>query len=91
MKEKTVAHQDDVKSYRMKYWGEIETEDKCERLRSQVKRQEKQIKRLMQFVQSMRNHSHSTTGEIVVPLRGNFGDGDEAEHPRQIENTEVYF
>ena len=62
---------------RERYWDEISSEEKTERMRIEVKRMQKKITYLEQIVDRLLHHSHTDKG-IVVPLDNNAPFGFDA-------------
>ncbi len=63
---------------REKYWSEIDTKEKIERLRNLVKSQLQTISRLEQELNRFKRHSHNEKGEAVIveSLSGYYGGNE---------------
>jgi len=75
---------------RQKYWSELKSDEKIERLREQVKSVQYRQQGMEELLQRLNNHSHLPDGSIVVPLHGDY--------PQQVHGSlrwekddEVYF
>lgn len=56
------------KSGRDKYWSELDSDSRIERLRHEVKRLQFAQQRLTEITQLLRRHQHNQNGAVVVDL-----------------------
>lgn len=79
-------------AYREKYWKELKSSEKIERMREIVKGLKATINFLESRVSKLQRHSHNERGEAVLVegLEGYFG-GNEIQSPRSTNPDEVYF
>jgi hypothetical protein len=56
---------------RMKYWKELNQEEKIGRMREQVKELKFILSRQAELVEKLLSHTHNQTGEIVTKLDRN--------------------
>lgn len=53
---------------RERYWSEIDSIEKCERLRREVKRLQRTVRELNATVYQLKRHEHGGNGEVCVPM-----------------------
>ena len=73
---------------RPKYWSEIDLEEKCRRLREEVKRLRRELYETAKVVLNLSQHKHADS-EIVIPLNNPGGGLDDRR--RVTEGDDVYF
>ena len=79
---------DGCKVSREKYWSESDPEEKCRRLRDEVKRMQRQIQETAKVVANLSVHAHGPDGKVLIPLI----DSSQWEKERPIQRGEdVYF
>ncbi len=64
------------RAMRDKNWDELTDAEKIERLREQVKRLARIVDAHDRGIYTMQEHSHSLTGEILVPMNSRRGMGE---------------
>ena len=74
------------KAGRDKYWSELDTEEKCKRLREQVKTLQRHQREMAIMLRKPSDHSHDG-GKVMVPLYDPCG----GEPIRQPTGDDVYF
>ena len=52
---------------REKYWDELGTDEKIERMRAEVKRWQRKCDRLERELSGLQSHQHGNDGTILVP------------------------
>jgi len=62
------------KSYREAFWNELQIEQKIERMREIVKRQERDIENLVMNINKLRNHAHNDFGLLMIPFDSSSGE-----------------
>jgi hypothetical protein len=72
-------------------WSELDDSLRIERMRSIVKRQGRAIERMERTISSLRHHQHTASGDIVVPLGGEYYGEAEESSGLQEGKDEVYF
>lgn len=73
---------------REKYWGELDPNQKVERMRGEVKSLQYRIRSLEEIIHQLQRHYHEANGDVVAPI-GRFGYLTEAYAPSNPE--EVWF
>ena len=54
---------------REKHWGEIDSDEKIERMRTEVRHLREELDHLRKAYKNMESHQHLSDGEIVVPFK----------------------
>ena len=90
MEKELAMEKDFPRITREKYWGELTTEEKIERMREQVKNLQREIRDLGSLIQSLSEHSH-LNNEIVMPLRSRRGHGEGEQMQRGPGKDDVHF
>lgn len=81
--------QKELKESREKYWSEIDVEEKTERLRSEVKKIQKNLSECLKRLGQLEEHSHGESG-LVIPLKKQYRS--ESYGTRRLKkDDEVYF
>jgi conjugal transfer/entry exclusion protein len=75
---------------REKYWSELTTEERVERMREQVKNLQREIRSLGNLIQNLSEHNH-LNNEIVMPLRSRRGLEKTEQTRRGPGKDDVYF
>lgn len=76
---------------REKYWSEIDAEEKCQRLRVEIKRQYRLIVEMMEILRKLSKHSHDAQGKPSVAIEPVY-DGPGGPYPgKDDRDEEVYF
>lgn len=78
----------EAKSFRQKNWGELTTEEKIERLRHEVKGNNRTIERLRKQVRELMRHKHLGDDLVTDISSGSYG---ESESSGREPSDEVYF
>ena len=81
---------EETKSYRDKWWPELNASEKNERLREQVKNLQREIRSLGDLIQNLSEHNH-LNNEIVMPLRSRRGHGEGEQMRKGPNKDDVYF
>lgn len=82
------------KAARQAYWSEVPLDEKCERLRSEVKRLQRDMGRVLESIALLLVHDHNARGEIVATLdsiRTSGIRGQEEARGRGPGKDDVYF
>jgi len=80
------------KSSRPKYWSELNSDEKIERMRDEVKMLKSQSQNFVNKMNRLENHEHSPSGKILTPYNQNSGLGIAMSSGGIISNpNEVYF
>jgi len=74
---------------REKFWSEVDADEKCRRLRKQVKRLETEITSLSKLIAGLLDHEH-LNGRILQPLYG-MGNGNTGFATNYNDKDDVYF
>lgn len=78
---------DDAKVSRNKYWSEVDTEEKCKRLREETKRMQRKFDMVMSSLSQLLSHEHGKKGNLLVGLNSTHGE----DQPRRTTGEDVYF
>ena len=80
---------------RMKYWKELDADEKVERMREQVKRLEMRIENMGRLIDKLTSHRHGEDGQLHVlfnPFESGYGGSPSRLLPSvPREDDEVYF
>ena len=81
---------DELKTSREKYWSELTTEEKVERMRNEVQSLQTQIARHGKMINHFFNHLHQD-GKITIPIERHDGKESEGRIRRGLNKDDVYF
>ena len=76
---------------REKYWSELSSKEKIERLRDIVRCLKEEVRDIRIKVSQVSNHKHDENGEAVIIKRMGYLDHEVCERKPEKRNDDVYF
>ena len=83
-----MAKEENCVPYREKWWSEIDSDEKIERMRKEVKRIDRAISRMRAQIYRLNHHLHGEQGELLQKL---LTTQEEGIVPFDKDGDDVYF